>query len=269
MTTMTPSQVQQELQPTAENAAPVAAPGAPTYRRGQLGEQIAAARDEMQNLKKTGYNRHDGYHYYTASDLNEAARQALKSRGISIIPRIQSDTLQVHRAQNDQGKTKIHVWGVWEFEVTNGIESFIGSEPGYGLNHDDKAMRQASVMAQKGFLQNLLLINDSDDAEATDTEGNSTRQAPPQQASQPAAQNTGNAGGAGNEPTWPFGKEKGKLLSDVSDNSLNWGLENSFDPDDPKYGDRNAKMRALIMDELERRQGGGAAPGEHDDDIPF
>lgn len=69
------------------------------------------------------------------------------------------------------------------------------------------------------------------------------------------------AASSGDGVSWPFGKEKGKPLSEVSDNSLKWGLDNRFDPHDEKWGEKNQAMRSVIEQELSKR---GAF-----DEIPF
>jgi len=86
---------------------------------------------------------------------------------------------------------------------------------------------------------------------------------------------------------FPYGRCKGKLLSDCNSGSLRHLIGNS-DPGDPKWGESNRAKAEMCQAELDRRSGPGAAtPGkfrgpepvpppatpeekqQQEDDIPF
>jgi hypothetical protein len=51
---------------------------------------------------------------------------------------------------------------------------------------------------------------------------------------------------------WPFGKDKGKALTDVTVNSLKWFLE-KYETSNPKYADLDAQRKTAAQAELDRR----------------
>lgn len=62
------------------------------------------------------------------------------------------------------------------------------------------------------------------------------------------------------EYKYPFGKEKGKPLSECSTNSLNYYIEKA-NVDDPQYGDKNKKMVAECQKILAARGAGSGSSG--------
>lgn len=268
MTTATP--------PAVEAAEPTAG----SYRVGTLAHDLAAARDVLGAIPKTGYNTYDDYAYHTAEDLSRGVARALEGRGIALVGRILPETLTINSVTKEKGGREVHCWAVWEFEFSNGVESWSGSDAGYGVDRSDKCIAKAKVAALKQFLAHNFLIGTNDDNEATDEQGRSTAPAPAaassptpaadEHAAQAAPAGNAHAPGAGNGFELKFGKHKGKRITDgrVEDDYLSWLLENSFDPDDEKYGEVNRRSRLAIEAELDRRRkdSGHATP---DDDIPF
>lgn len=246
-----------------------------TYRAGRLVNALAACRDAIESVPKTGFNSFDNYHYHTEDDLLRAVRGVLAGSGIAMMTSIDGAPT-IHTVKKEDGKVEIHCWAVWIFEFSNGVESWAVRHLGYGVDRGDKCAGKALTDAFKKALSRSFLIPSGDDIEASSSDGVSTADPRPVAAARAAAP-AGRPAGGGGGLIWPFGDDKGKPLSEVSTNSLEWGLENRFDPHDERWGAKNREMRGAIDAELASRMGHSTAPVQHGgesggypgDDIPF
>ena len=227
--------------------------------------KLAEVMGAVDRIPKDGFNEHFNYHYATEAAIAEALRTELASRKVAML--LSSEIVQVRPWTRDSGSktnlTDVQVRATFACGDTGATVTVSGA--GTGEDSSDKGTYKGITGAVKYLLMKTFLIPTGDDPENTSSGGGS-------------GGGRGGGGGSasrgGKEPVWPFGNEKGKPLSEVSDKSFTWALKHRFDVDDPKWGDANRKMREAIAAEQDRRAGGGAAapaktePGA-DDDIPF
>lgn len=66
---------------------------------------------------------------------------------------------------------------------------------------------------------------------------------------------------ADSDPRLPYGKSKGKRISEAPTNDLEWMIT-TLDEDDPKWGRKNRQLKADIDAELEKREGNQTADAD-------
>lgn len=117
-------------------------------------KKLAAARKAIRPVEKRGHNQDGGYDFVQAGDIVEEANRVLTTRGILIIPSVES-------AEQTYGKTGVFVKAHMTFEVVDTVsgESIVKPWISYGFDFPgDKAIYQAETGGTKYFLVGLLSI---------------------------------------------------------------------------------------------------------------
>lgn len=133
-----------------------------------LVKKVAEACDAVKGVAKKGQNKFQGYSYQKASDIAQAFRHELFSRGVLILPHEGlPDYLDV--ATKDGGKMtecRLQV----NYEITDGIFALQVLRHGVARDAGDKALYKAQTGAEKAFLRRLGLIPDTrEDPEADES----------------------------------------------------------------------------------------------------
>lgn len=138
--------------------------------QAQLFRKLMNVVEKMENVKKSGYNSHQKYHYSTEQDLIDSVRQLLIDNKILILT--DSETKEVVKIGKPDGKG-----GVKESLVTvvNTRHTFCDIETGYtyniqstgtGWDETDKGSFKAITGAMKYFISKNFLVPGEDDAES-------------------------------------------------------------------------------------------------------
>lgn len=130
-----------------------------------LAKKLAEITAAVGSITKTGYNNFQNYSYAKESDILEAIRNELSSRGIFVFS-------SVANSHKEGDLTTVLV--TYTFVDSETGEQFSVNGLGQGSDKQDKGVYKALTGANKYvFLKNFLLPTD-DDPEATNSEGKST-----------------------------------------------------------------------------------------------
>jgi hypothetical protein len=125
--------------------------------------ELAEACNNVQGLRKEGYNEEEEFHYLKILDLANQLRAELLPRGIVIIP---SDMECVETSWEIEGQIVTAIRVKTEFQITDGHRSLLKTSYGSARN-GDYAVAVAQTMALKSLLKRLgLIFGDEADAEA-------------------------------------------------------------------------------------------------------
>lgn len=129
-------------------------------------QKLAAVRDEVKYIQKTGYNSFHKYTYAKEGDYLEAIRPALQKQGLFCYPSMQRVTY------HPDNKELCLVEMEFTFVNTDAPEERIVVPcSGQGSDKGDKAVYKGVTGCKKYMLGVLFLIESGDDAEAdTDTD---------------------------------------------------------------------------------------------------
>lgn len=229
-----------------------------------LAAALVAASAEIKSVPKDATNPHFRNKYATLDAIAEAVRPVLAKHGLAVM---QGTTLP----ETNEGVV-----------VGFSLETLLLHKSGEWLSNSviipiEKASAQGAGSAitygRRYGLSALLGITTDEDDDGETAQNHAPRaQSRPASGSRPAAtpaasRPAGNGNGSG--PTMPFGKSKGKLLSEVSTDDLSGALQ--WASEKGKF----VEFQKDAEDELERRRvavpAGAAADGpyEGDDDLPF
>lgn len=131
--------------------------------RKPLALELAEACDNVQGLRKDGYNAEEDFNYLKILDLANQLRAELLPRGIVIIP---NDTECVADSWEIEGQVVTAIRVKTEFDITDGKRHLIKNSYGSARN-GNYAVTIAQTMALKALLKRLgLIFGDEADAEA-------------------------------------------------------------------------------------------------------
>lgn len=124
-------------------------------------QKLAAVRDEVKYIKKTGYNSFHKYSYAKEGDYLEAVRPALQKQGLVCYPSKQ--TIGYHPTNPELVLVEMEYTFV---NTESPEEKVVVPASGQGADKGDKAVYKAITGAKKYLLSTLFLIETGDDAEA-------------------------------------------------------------------------------------------------------
>lgn len=139
-----------------------------------LHKKLAAIMGEIGTVEKKGYNAFHKYSYVTESDLTEAIRSKLASKGIVIIPSLRS-------VRHEDTLTTAEM--TFKFVDSETGEEESADWAGTGDDKSDKGLYKAYTGSLKYFLMKTFLISQGDDPEgdeSADRRAESTANACPQ-----------------------------------------------------------------------------------------
>jgi hypothetical protein len=137
--------------------------------QAQLFRKLMNVVTKMENIKKSGYNAHQKYHYSTEQDLIDSVRQLLIDNKILILS--DSETKEVIKITKPDAKGNPKESLV---TVVNTRHTFCDIDTGYtyniqstgtGWDETDKGSFKAITGAMKYFLSKNFLVPGEDDAE--------------------------------------------------------------------------------------------------------
>lgn len=212
--------------------------------------KLAEVTGEIRNIPKNGFNSHFNYAFATDADVSAALSAELSKRGVQTF--VSGEITDVRERTKDNGKTTLltDVLVTVTFACGETGAEFTVTMPGTGDDSLDKGTYKALTGAVKYALLKTFLVATGDDPEnsadgSTGSSGGATAKAP-------TAPRTASA--SGGRWTWPFNtEEKGLTVDELKTKTIQWGLENRFDPDDEKYGAKNLKIRQALEAELAKR----------------
>lgn len=234
--------------------------------------RLAEVVKAVKNVEKNGRNEHHKYDYVTETDMVEALRDHLASRGIVAVPFV--DKVSTERTEKGlMAHVEMH------YKFTDGPESVSVRTVGSGYDiPGDKAVYKAMTGALKYALRQLFLIPTGDDPERDEkdndgrgSERNNVQSGPATQSrdsrpkasdseapsrSSPRQDSAGNGSSSG-EAVVKFGKNKGKALSDLDEAGLVWWTkvcEESVAKNDKKWHEKNVEALEACQAEWARRQ---------------
>lgn len=124
--------------------------------KANLAKKLVTILGEMQTVKKSGKNSHQGYQYTTEADLLEVIRPKLVEQGIFVFSSVESQS----RVDNITEVTMIHTF----MDSETGAEFTVKSQ-GQGADKQDKGVYKAITGATKYFLWKNFMIETGDDPE--------------------------------------------------------------------------------------------------------
>lgn len=142
--------------------------------QAQLFRKLMNVVEKMENVKKSGYNSHQKYHYSTEQDLIDSVRQLLIDNKILVLTDSETkEVVKIGKPQLDKNGANV---GTKESLVTvvNTRHTFCDIETGYtyniqstgtGWDETDKGSFKAITGAMKYFLSKNFLVPGEDDAE--------------------------------------------------------------------------------------------------------
>lgn len=142
--------------------------------QAQLFRKLMNVVEKMENVKKSGYNSHQKYHYSTEQDLIDSVRQLLIDNKILILTDSETkEVVKIGKPQLDKNGSSV---GTKESLVTvvNTRHTFCDIETGYtyniqstgtGWDETDKGSFKAITGAMKYFISKNFLVPGEDDAE--------------------------------------------------------------------------------------------------------
>jgi len=222
--------------------------------------KLAKVMGGLDRVPKRGRNEFHKYDYVMEADLADAVRQDLAQAGIMIFPQILTGTVQWTDTVNKDGNPNGKIFSaMFMFTFTDGEFSETVVVPGCGHdNPGDKAPYKAMTGAEKYALMKTFLIPTGDDPEDDNGEAKprATKvpadEAPRKTPAAPAAPAAGKSAFL-----VPFGKSKGKSISDISESDLSYltkYAEEKVEAKDPKWHDKNVEFLNALKAEWARRQ---------------
>jgi hypothetical protein len=213
----------------------------------------------LERVPKRGRNEFHKYDYVMEADLADAVRQEMAAAGILMYPDVESVEWQTG---NEKGG-KIATVSV-RYTLTDGTDSISFRVAGCGVdNPGDKAVYKALTGSVKYALMKMFLIPTGDDPEAEKEDHSSagipsrpssrddsaaSRNTSPVSASAPSTQDK--------DGVVAFGKNKGKHISSLTDEDLEWWTkvcQEGVDKQDPKWHKLNEKKLAACLEEWKKR----------------
>lgn len=130
-----------------------------------LAAKLAEVMAVVKRIPKRGKNEFHGYKYATEADLADAIRDELSSRGVILIPDVQT-VERIDTTPTAKGKPQFltNVEIKWTF--TDGTDSISFMMPGCGIDGEDKGIYKAITGAEKYALMKFFLVPTGDDPEA-------------------------------------------------------------------------------------------------------
>lgn len=231
-----------------------------TPRTNGLVKKLAVISGKLERVPKRGRNEFHKYDYVMEADLADAVRKELSEAGIMMIPAVLPDSVSWRPLTDAEGKPKgLVYYADFSFTFTDGADSVVVLAPGCGHdNPGDKGPYKAFTGAEKYALMKLFLIPTGDDPEDDSGTDNEKKSAPvggssgDHRPSAPAASRP-----AGGEHTVPFGKSKGKKVSELDDAGLAWYTkvcEESVAKNDEKWHAKNVQALEACKAEWAKRQ---------------
>lgn len=160
-----------------------AAIGAPTLFR-----KLAEVMGEAERVPKRGTNPHHKYKYAQASDVMDAVRAGLASRGVALLPEITSVAPGMERKTS--GGNLTYLWRVdltYTFADAETGETWAVPWTSFGEDPGDKGVAKALTIGVKTMLLQTFLMSTGDDPEGNGDEGRPTaRRSRQSSAGQPA-----------------------------------------------------------------------------------
>lgn len=212
-----------------------------------LFKSVSEAMQAVERIPKNGFNTFHNYKFATEADVSDALRKELSSRDVAVF--VSSRIVDVKEWQTPKGKPTL-LTNV-ECTVTFGCgktgAQFSITACGTGDDSSDKGTYKAITGAVKYALLKTFLVPTGDDPENDHpgTSNGASGNAPTQsKAAAPTQSNTG-------EYVFPFGKHKGKPLTDVPDDYLTWLLGQ---PAKEGYEKQHAEAHSMYRTELTRRE---------------
>jgi hypothetical protein len=136
--------------------------------QAQLFRKILNIVEKMDNVKKSGYNSHQKYHYSTEQDLVDGVRQLLIDNKIVVLTDSETkEIVKISKPSKDGPKESL-------VTVVNTRHTFCDVETGYtyniqstgtGWDDTDKGSFKAITGAMKYFISKNFLVPGEDDAE--------------------------------------------------------------------------------------------------------
>lgn len=222
--------------------------------KGDLIRKLATVMGGLDRVPKRGRNEFHKYDYVMEADLADAVREDLAKAGIMLFTNVMLTSVQWMDTTNKDGQPNGKIYSAaFVFTFTDGIESYNVTLPGCGHdNPGDKAPYKAITGALKYGIMKSFLIPTGDDPE-DEGQGEAKPRGEPAPRPKPAASATPRSAVV----TVPFGKSKGKPISDISDADLAYltkYAEEKVTANDPKWHDQNVKFLAALREEWGRRQ---------------
>jgi len=137
--------------------------------------ELSSIQKELDKIEKDGKNNRQGFDYVSEAQVKAKLQNKLANHGIMIIPSY--EILNTWTNQTNNGKSMNYVSVMGHFKLTNGVDDYIGTMPGIGMDSGDKAIYKAETGAQKNFLMQLFLMSTGDDPE-NDNNWNNQQQQP-------------------------------------------------------------------------------------------
>ena len=220
-----------------------------------LVRKLSEVMGEVERIAKNGRNEFHKYDYATESDIAAAVREHMSARHLMLVPSVEKQEWE--KVVRKNGETKLCTLTV-RYRLMDGDsgEEMEFTIIGQGEDAMDKGTYKAMTGATKYALMKLFLMPTGDDPE-NDSEHRHTpgRQ---QQAPRDVPTSAAPAAGAQNHEDIlvPFGKSKGKRLSEVSDKDLQWLLgafKTSVDANDKTFHAKNVAQLKAAQAEAQRR----------------
>jgi len=219
---------------------------------GELAKALSKAQSEMTGALKASVNPHFKSRYADLAAVFEACRGALNANGIAIVQRVENDETGVAVST-----TLLHSSGEWISDrcwlpVQQKTAQAYGSAISYGRRYGLSAL--AGVTGIDG---------EDDDGNAASVPAftpPASRPLPtPAQVFNPPpdVDHVVDAAQKASGPVVPYGKNKGKSLTELSVQSLQWylkaGLEDLQDPAKQRFLDRNTAWVESVKKEIASR----------------
>lgn len=218
-------------------------------------------------IEKRGRNEAQKYDYVQAADVAAELREKLYAAGIFVSATVGLPITKEYEGNNLKKVRITTVLVSWCFTDTASGEFLIVNVPGEAMDAGDKAIYKAMTGSLKYALMLNFLLPTGDDPEKdsaadevyTAKAVSRATQAPPQRASPPARTATRAAPDTNAGPyAIPFGKHKGKAMSAVPTDDLDWlarAMERSIaDPTKSKFKEDNTRLLDAMTAELSLRE---------------
>jgi hypothetical protein len=136
--------------------------------------KLAEVMASLKHVPKRGRNDFHKYDYATEADIADAVREGLASRGIMMIPSVQSVTWR--EVEVKSGKQAIATLTVL-YRFTDGTQDLEFVMVGEGQDSGDKAIYKAMTGATKYALLKFFLMSTGDDPEKDDEKKDAPKKA--------------------------------------------------------------------------------------------
>lgn len=231
---------------------------------GELSKSLNKAQSNMSVAPKNaaGQVGQGKYKYADFSSVVEAYRKPFADQGLTIIQRPMTCDIGV-KIQT----MLIHTSGEWIADEGLHLPA---------VKQDAQAYGSAMTYARRYGLNAMVgIVTDDDDGKAAVDASSQSRQSAQAQAPSQSTQSTQSPPILDGEYVFTFGKNKGKVISQVETSYLEW-LSKNTDANDPQYGQKNQALLDEVSEELNRRLDLLQTPElvavgsvSSDEDIPF